>query len=374
MQFLVRAILLFLWGVMFASADAISLPERNVLETRYFPFAKSEISEFQLKATQTDTPEQSWWRTAEEIRAARSDSARVLEGLRLVLDPGHIGGEWAAIEARHFKMYPDDFWVREGELALEVAQRVQADLEAMGAKVWLTRNESRPVNRKVAADYCQQALQDVEPPALSDLSQLEQYYQQVYDRACRLAYVLGDIAARARWINEEIRPDAVVSIHFNAAAWPSGDVLTLVDSNHLHVLIFGAVTLAEAKLESQMPAILKKVINGSGSEEMLLGKAVVTRLKEATQLPATNYSGDNAVLVEGSDGYVWARNLMLLRMTECPTVLLEPYIANSVEVYPRIQKALEARKRGGALPPDDIILEYARAVVAGVRDVYGPQK
>jgi len=65
--------------------------------------------------------------------------------------------------------------------------------------------------------------------------------------------------------------------------------------------------------------------------------------------------------------------LMLLRYVECPVVLLEPYIANSKEAYPRIQEALRNRALAKPLPDDDILIEYAQAVVRGVLAVYGPE-
>jgi hypothetical protein len=64
---------------------------------------------------------------------------------------------------------------------------------------------------------------------------------------------------------------------------------------------------------------------------------------------------------------------MLLRYVECPVVLLEPYIANSQEAYPRIQEALRRRALGKSLPEDDILTEYAGAVVRGVLAAYGPE-
>jgi len=70
---------------------------------------------------------------------------------------------------------------------------------------------------------------------------------------------------------------------------------------------------------------------------------------------------------------LWARNLLLLRLVDCPTVLLEPYIANSKNSYARIQKALAARAVYAPLPEDDILIEYADAVVDGVLRVYGSE-
>jgi hypothetical protein len=61
---------------------------------------------------------------------------------------------------------------------------------------------------------------------------------------------------------------------------------------------------------------------------------------------------------------------MLLRVVDCPTVLMEPYISNSQSSYARIQKALSAREYHEPLPADDILVEYADAVVTGVLRTY----
>ena len=65
-----------------------------------------------------------------------------LTGLRLAIDPGHIAGKWADWEARSFHVSIDDYWVREGELVLEVAQRVQAQLKALWEDVILLRDST----------------------------------------------------------------------------------------------------------------------------------------------------------------------------------------------------------------------------------------
>jgi hypothetical protein len=50
--------------------------------------------------------------------------------------------------------------------------------------------------------------------------------------------------------------------------------------------------------------------------------------------------------------------------------LMEPYITNSHSSYARIQKALRAREYHEPLPADDILVEYADAVVTGVLRAY----
>jgi hypothetical protein len=118
---------------------------------------------------------------------------------------------------------------------------------------------------------------------------------------------------------------------------------------------------------------MRKMSNGSGAIEAELGAALGRALAEATGLPASEYAGLNATRIDPAVPYLWARNLLLLRLVDGPVVLLEPYIANGREAYERLQKALRARAVRAPLPPDDILLEYADAVVDGVLRAYGPQ-
>lgn len=172
-------------------------------------------------------------------------------------------------------------------------------------------------------------------------------------------------------MNEDIRPDALISLHINAAPWPDKEAPSLVKSDHTHVLIFGCLSERELSSRGQQRRLARKMSNGSGAIELTLGRALATSLAEGTRLPASEYEGRNAVRVDSEDDYLWARNLMLLRLVDCPTVLLEPYIANSETGYTRIQKALQMRAQKAPLGDDDILVEYSDAVVRGILNAYG---
>lgn len=317
-----------------------------------------------------------WWSDPEQIRGRRKGSDLPLSGVHIAIDPGHIGGEWAEIEGRHFKIHPNDYAVREGELVLLVARDVQARLLRLGAEVTLLRDSFRPLNPKSPDDYLEQAMNRVSAPKDVSLASLFDYALALRAQMNRLSAVSGELIERARLVNEVIRPDALLSLHINAAPWPLDDAgalkYELVDSNHAHVLIFGCLSDAELSVPMQADQLLVKMHNGSGAIELDLGQALGEALGQATSLPPSLYDGKNAVRLDGFTPYLWARNLMLLRYVECPVVLLEPYIANSKQAYSRLQEAIRIRKEGGPLPEGDILLEYADAVVRGLLDVYGP--
>ncbi len=341
------------------------------VDRRYAPFSDWRAELGQTRPAQED--DGTYWRPAEVIRAGRETGAPGLAGLRLVLDPGHLGGPWAKAEGRSFRIQEDDFPVREGDLVLEVARRVRDALEALGASVMLTRDGSEPVSRKRPRERVPEVLERMPLPDDASLASLADYLLRVRREVLRLSLAEGELLARARLINETLRPDAVVSLHINAARWPETEdgSLRLVESDHLHGIIFGCVTADEFSRERQRKAMVRKLGNGSGPEEEALAGALVAALAEATGLPPSQYDGRNAVALDGK-GYVWARNLLLLREVDCPVVLLEPYVANSRGAYARIQQALAIRAAGREPGDDDILVEYAEAVVEGVLRHYGP--
>ncbi|HKK19526.1 MAG TPA: hypothetical protein VJ952_12685 [Opitutales bacterium] len=366
-----RLLLLYGLGIpLFASG----IDYAAELDQRYAPYAEW-AEQIPLEELQTRTTE-NWWRSPEWIRRTREESDLPLSGLHLALDPGHIGGEWAAIEGRDFMIEAGDFPVREGELVLEVARLVRADLLAMGAQVTLLRDKIAPVNPKPPEAYLSYAAKRVEVPTDVSWTSLMDYGLALKKVMARMAFVSDELIERARLVNEEIRPDALLSLHINAAPWPKtkeGEIkYELVDSNHTHVLIFGCLSDAELSRPLQREQMIVKMTNGSAGVERELGQALAVSLGEASALPPSNYSGKNAVRLEAGTPYLWARNLMLLRYVECPVVLLEPYIANSTGAYPRIQEAIRLRDLGEPPGDDDILAEYARAVVDGILAVYGP--
>src|SRR4029453_12031206 len=58
-----------------------------------------------------------------------------LSGLRIALDPGHLGGKWAKMEERWFQV-GNAQPVQEGDLTLKVARLLAPRLRELGAKVY----------------------------------------------------------------------------------------------------------------------------------------------------------------------------------------------------------------------------------------------
>jgi hypothetical protein len=300
-------------------------------------------------------PSSSYWRPASELPPAPKN--RPLEGLKIAIDPGHIGGKWAKIEERWFQV-DGGIPVREGSMTLQVAKLLKPKLEAMGAEVSLVRTENEPVT-----NYRPESLMG---EALEGSSESPQKLAE------RLFYRTAEIRSRADKVNHELKPDLVLCLHFNAEGWGDPLVPRLVPRNHFHLILNGAYTDGEVELADQRFEILRKITERIHPEEAALAESVATAFVEKTQLPPYLYEPNSSRAVNiDNNPYLWARNLLANRLYRCPVVFLEPYVMNSEEDYARIQLGdYEGLKEVAGKSRPSIFKEYAGAVAKGLEGYY----
>lgn len=302
-----------------------------------------------------------YWRRKGELPPI--EPARPLAGLKIALDPGHLGGSWAKIEERWFQIGNSEP-VMEGNMTLLVAKILSQRLEDLGAQVFLTRTKAWPVTnlrpnqlKKAAAS----SLMDKGKPVTEEA---------VDEESERLFYRVGEIRRRGKLVNESIRPDLVLCLHFNAEAWGDENNPKLVDENHLHFLITGALSREELSYDDQRYDMLVKLLNRSYNEEIAVTDAISRTMSESTGLVPYRYRESNAVRVNANP-YVWARNLLANRLYFCPVVYVERYVMNSKSVFARIQAGdYEGRRNFGGVQRKSIYREYADAVAAGLVAYY----
>lgn len=311
-----------------------------------------------------------WWRPAASLGPA--PAGKPLAGVRIALDPGHIGGEWAAMEERHFRA-GEEKPVREGDMTLLVAQLAAPQLRALGAEVSLVRDAAKP-----ASPFGVDALR---APARDELRLLgvadarENYegprdplkMNTVQGQAERLFYRVAEIRERARRVNRTLRPDLAVCIHFNADDWSDPENPVFTERNDLHLLVNGCYSAGELRFDDQRFEMLLRLLGRTHREELAASAPVASALAAATGLPAFQYTSGAAVKAGGND-FLWARNLLANRLFECPVIFLEPYRMNHAETYARIQAGdyEGTREVAGTMRPS-IFREYADALVAGLR-------
>jgi N-acetylmuramoyl-L-alanine amidase len=287
---------------------------------------------------------------------------------RIALDPGHIGGAWARMEERFFERGKDRP-VQEAELNLMVARLLKTRLEAMGAQVFLTKDNFEPVTDKRPADFQAQAEQEITASTRFDtfppLEREAAFADAVRKRAEVLFYRSSEIAARASLLNEKIKPDLTICLHVNAVEWD--ECQSLVDDNRLVVFVHGNYLASELKDDDQKLRLLEKLLERSHAKEMLAATAFAASLASATKLPPVDYGPNSGAVRVGDNPYVFARNLAANRLVNGPVVFLEPYYQNNRLVYQRIQLGdYEGLRDVNGTPMKSIFREYADAVAEGL--------
>jgi len=286
-----------------------------------------------------------------------------LRGLRIALDPGHLGGEWARMEERWFQI-GNNRPVTEGDMVLYVAKLLKSELERRGASVSLTRSSSKP-----ATNLRPEKLKGAAAMSLRDQGRSVNA-ASLKSEAEKLFYRTAEIRSRAKKVNNQLKPDLVLALHFNAESWGNPARPTLTAVNHLHLLVSGCYSARELEYEDQRYDLMVKLLNRSYDKEVSISRAVAQSMARATGLPPYTYTSDTAINVGGSP-YIWARNLLANRLFECPVVYLEPYVMNNQEVHDRVQLGdYRGRRNINGTPRESIYREYVRGVVDGLEAHY----
>lgn len=320
-----------------------------------------------------------FWRTRAQLREGDPKTprspGRPLDGLRVALDPGHLGGEWARMEERWFQI-GDAPPVREGEMTLAVARQIAPRLEALGATVLWVRREIGPVTTTRPEKMIETARGSIVERGVTDFKETytgpadPDREKSVQWESEKLFYRISEIRTRAHLVNDVLHPDVTLCLHFNAEEWGDPAKPALVEKNHLHMLVSGNFGAPELRYDDVRFELLLRLLSRVHEEEIPLAETVGGSLAAATDLPPYEYTDNRAIRV-GSSPYVWARNLLANRLYRCPVIYCEPYVMNSPDVFARVQAGDYdgLREVAGKARPS-IVHEYADAVIAGLLSAY----
>jgi hypothetical protein len=344
-------------------------PAQAVIRTSLEPRRTWVLRFAKDRASAKPTPRT--WRSAGELPAPPAEQP--LKGLKIALDPGHLGGEWARLEERWFRIN-EGIPVVEGDLTLQVAKKLEPALASMGAEVFLVRKSARPATPLRPENLREEARNQLK---LQGITQIRESYNGPDDpersdsiqyESERLFYRVSEIRHRAELINFQFQPDLTVCIHLNAEAWGDPKKPTFTPLNHLHTLVNGNYAAVELRNEDVRFEMLLKLLSRSFPEELAVTETVAMSLSRATGLPAYEYPGQNALRL-GQTPFVWARNLLANRLYRSPVLFLEPYVMNSHEVWERVQLGdYEGEQKIAGTARKSLVEEYAQAVAQGIRD------
>lgn len=332
---------------------------------------------FTLRFASDNTSAQSvprLWRAAKNL--GDTSEKKTLAGLRIALDPGHLGGKWSKMEERWFQV-GDSKPVQEGDLALRVARLIAPRLRELGAKVFFVRNNAEPITPMRPSDFKRLArkilikngVPQPRPDALNPND--PQKEQTIRWQSEILFYRYSEIRRRAVLVNTKLHPDLVLCLHFNAEGWGDPKNPTLIDNNHFHLLVNGSYLPEELELDDERFEMIRRLLSRAYDEELPLADAVAASLAKETQLPPYQYPTTLVTTKVGSTGYVYARNLLATRLYRCPVVYCEPYVMNSRDAFARIQAGdYEGMRTINEAERKSIFREYVDGVTNGLVEYY----
>ena len=314
------------------------------------------------------------WRPARSLPSAGSD--KPLSGLRIALDPGHLGGKWAKMEERWFQV-GDSKPVQEGDLTLRVARLLAKRLRDLGAKVSFVRSADAPTTGKRPDDFRELAKKiliknGVPQPRADVLDQNDPEKEHTIRWQSEiLFYRYSEIRRRAALVNFKLHPDLVLCLHFNAEGWGDPASPTLTDANHLHLLVNGSYLAEELEFDDERFEMIRRLLSRAYDEELPLADTISLAMARETALPPYAYPTTNSTTRVGNSGYVYARNLLATRLYRCPVVYCEPYVMNNKDVFARIQAGdYEGMRNINGVERKSIFREYADSVADGLVDYY----
>ena len=315
-----------------------------------------------------------FWRPAKSFSAA--GAGKPLAGLRVALDPGHLGGSWAKMEERWFQV-GDKPPITEGDLTLRVARILAPRLKELGAKVSFVRHSTEPVTWKRPNDFKELArtilIRNGVPQPRAEVLDPEDPEKEhtIRWQSEILFYRYSEIRRRAVLVNTKLHPDVVLCLHFNAEGWGDPQNPTLIDHNHLHLLLNGSYLREELELDDERFEMVRRLLSRAYDEESPLADSVAAAMAKETGLPPYEYPTGNYVTKVGTTGYVYARNLLATRLYRCPVVYCEPYVMNSQEGFERMQAGdYEGTRNMNGVERKSIFREYADSVADGLADYY----
>lgn len=309
------------------------------------------------------------FRSPAEFRALKKPSGKPLSGLKVAIDPGHIGGEWGQVEDRSI-FYDGIGRIQEGDMNLITSAILVKSLTELGAQVFVTRSEPEPVT-------------DVRPSDLADEAEaliLKNHPNLVKghiprDRIELATHLLFErkyeFLARGDKIRAHFDPDITVVLYINAT--PSSGRGHLIGVNQNIFFVEGAYLPEEVAQDDQRERLVYKALDRVAPVEYQVAAAIASAFQETTHLPPVAY-GDSPTtrLIDPANYYVVARNLGANRQYDGPVVTTEPYFMNHRVTAQRLVAGdYDGERVFGGAPYPSIFREYADCVKRGLLAAYG---
>jgi len=318
-----------------------------------------------LKAEQT-------FKTVPQLRRLANPPARPLQGIRIVIDPGHIGGKWADMEERSV-IWGNNPVIREGDKNLMVARLLKARLESAGAEIYMTHEKPEPVTSSRPGDFVEEARNYVyaQHNVTNEFTEKRKtYFKKLINwRAELYFYRRAEIAQRVENIRNEFLPDLNLCNHFNATE-RSGAKEVVKDNRHAF-FVNGCYGPDEVVNPMTRFFMFSKLLEQPLEIEMNVADAVTERMLKTARLPPVKYGREKYQCRINSNPYLYARNLAASRQYPGPCVILEPFYMNNAWTAERLAagdyEGIRQLAGGGYR---SLYREYSDAVADAVIETY----
>jgi hypothetical protein len=326
-----------------------------------------------------------------KTHAVSSDPSKPLKGIKIALDPGHIGGDWAKLEARWFQL-GNDPPVMEGNLTLTTCQILADRLQTDGATIIWAKHDHEPVTdlrpddlhqaafaalaQRKLAEETKQADESYHPSFLFGIEKPRRGSRgtissdSVDYEAALLFYRVAEIRARGAVVNA-MHPDLTICVHYNADDWGNPDHPDLVGNSRLIIFVNGFYEAGEIAFDDYKFDLLRKLLDRTAVNEergcALVGQAMLDSFKYPPDI-AGKLSARRVTDVPS----VYARDLIANRIYHGPVIYCEGPYMNAHDAYYRIIAGdyLGLRTiRGESVP--SIYRQYAESVEKGVLEYFG---
>lgn len=289
-----------------------------------------------------------------------------LNGLRIALDPGHVGGsmEFASMEKKFVRIKKGNrpevqelISFNEGNLALGTALMLKDTLEKLGAFVKLTRSKEGHTAFDISFDeWLEKETRKAEKASGKNWSRMpgktiEGYPLRLRNGAAwnwvqqegiqgkdslwwmtestmrdiyRIPFLKADFLRRAEKING-FHPHLTLILHYNVwekNTWSSGKFLNAIDDNYAMTFIPGSFMAGELNDPEERLAFLKKAFSDDLGRSERLSSLVVEGFEKYLGIPAIPYDTSlrylRAASLPTDQRGVFARNLSLTRLIDGP--------------------------------------------------------
>ncbi len=330
-----------------------------------------------------------------------SYSDKPFHGLRVAIDPGHLGGRMAQIEERFIDMkLPDEQQTRiqfdEGALATVTAMVLKHFLTQVGADVFLTRDEAgKSVFKQSFEEWCADvfgvtddtqwlteenrkkvflhlANAQASVAASENLARrlklmaqasLEDKVQLIKKTLFRVCYNSLDLKARSEKINE-FNPHLTIIIHFNANG--GSEDISMMDYNL--AFIPGSFLKGELSGQAARYEFVRLIVSNDVEESLRLSQAIVKNLETGLKVPLMNSDFYLSDAVKFAQDGIYCRNLALTRLVHSPLCYGETLIQNNPDEAKRL--ALKDFNFNGVIISSRIY-EVASAYFKGISQYFG---